>query len=113
MEFEKTFKGDDLMAIIDIVKLLEKLPKEHQYTVSIKTLEKGKTRIQHNWFFVHRVRPLATHIGYTPNEMYDAMKQHFGVDTTADMTTKEFSDFVITVDVWAAQEHGFIFSTKF
>jgi len=115
MIFEKELDGTDLFAKKEINDYIYRLPfgKRFKITIQMVDAEQSKTQRQHNWFFLHRVKPLAKALGLSPDEMYTALKDEFGFHTTADMTTKEFTEFVILLDAWCAEFHNFTFPVKY
>ena len=45
---------------------------------------------------------LADDLGYTNQEMHQAIKDHFNINSTKTLTTKEFSQFIERIIRWAA-----------
>jgi hypothetical protein len=74
----------------------------------IEIVETGVRSSQQNNYYWKIVDMLAEELGYTRNEMHDAIKDHFEIQTTKTLTTKEFSQFIERIIRWSAIDLGVI-----
>jgi len=59
---------------------------------------------QQNNYYWSIVRILAEELGYTEQEMHKTMKNHFDIESTKTLTTKEFADLIERIIRWSAME---------
>ena len=74
----------------------------------IEIVETGVRSSQQNNYYWKIVDMLAEELGYTRNEMHSAIKDHFEIQTTKTLTTKEFSQFIERIIRWSAIDLGVI-----
>ena len=70
----------------------------------IEIVETGVRSSQQNNYYWKIVDMLAEDLGYTRNEMHGAIKDHFDIQTTKTLTTKEFSQFIERIIMWSAKD---------
>jgi len=68
----------------------------------LELTETGVRSSQQNNYYWKIVDLLAEDLGYTNQEMHQAIKDHFNIDSTKVLTTKEFSQFIERIIRWAA-----------
>ena len=73
-----------------------------EYYIELK--ETGVRSSQQNNYYWNIVRILAEELGYTENEMHSTIKNHFEVESTKTLSTKEFSSFIERIVRWSAIE---------
>tara|TARA_Y100000593_G_scaffold83824_1_gene158344 strand:+ start:38543 stop:38929 length:387 start_codon:yes stop_codon:yes gene_type:complete len=44
--------------------------------------------------------------GYFKNDMHDALKGHFNIESTKTLTTQSFQEYLNEITIWAATEYG-------
>ena len=84
----------------DFDKFLESLEGEIEIVVSEVN---SRTHWQNNYYW-NIVRILADELGYTENEMHSTIKNHFEVESTKTLSTKEFASFIERLVRWSAIE---------
>lgn len=62
-----------------------------------------RSSTQNNYYW-RIIDILSEELGYTKDEMHLTIKNHFHIESTKDLTTKEFSDFVERLVRWSAIE---------
>ena len=62
---------------------------------------------QYNYYW-NIVGIIADELGYTEQEMHSTIKNHFDVDSTKTLSTKEFSTFIEKLVRWSAIELNII-----
>ncbi len=72
------------------------------YYIELK--ETGVRSSQQNNYYWNIVRILAEELGYTENEMHSTIKNHFEVESTKTLSTKEFASFIERLVRWSAIE---------
>ena len=73
-----------------------------EYYIDLK--ETGVRSSQQNNYYWNIVRILADELGYTENEMHSTIKNHFEVESTKTLSTKEFASFIERLVRWSAIE---------
>jgi hypothetical protein len=73
-----------------------------EYYIELK--ETGVRSAQQNNYYWNIVRILADELGYTENEMHSTIKNHFEVESTKTLSTKEFASFIERLVRWSAIE---------
>ena len=73
-----------------------------EYYIELK--ETGVRSSQQNNYYWNIVRILAEELGYTENEMHSSIKNHFEVESTKTLSTKEFASFIERLVRWSAIE---------
>ena len=71
-----------------------------EYYIELK--ETGVRSSQQNNYYWNIVRILADELGYTENEMHSTIKNHFEVESTKTLSTKEFASFIERLVRWSA-----------
>ena len=71
-------------------KVISKL--QGDYYIELK--ETGVRSSQQNNYYWNAVRIIAEELGYTDNEMHATIKNHFEVESTKTLSTKEFASFI-------------------
>ena len=61
--------------------------------VDIKEAPKTRSTQQNN-YYRHIIRQIGNHLGYDEDEMHDVIKQRFGIQSTKDLDTEEFSELL-------------------
>jgi len=74
----------------------------------IEIVETGVRSSQQNNYYWKIVDMLAEDLGYTRNEMHGAIKDHFDIQTTKTLTTKEFYQFIERIIMWSAKDLGIV-----
>ena len=77
-----------------------------EYYIELK--ETGVRSSQQNNYYWNIVRIIADELGYTEQEMHSTIKNHFDVDSTKTLSTKEFSSFIERLIRWSAIELNII-----
>ena len=72
------------------------------YYIELK--ETGVRSSQQNNYYWNIVRILAEELGYTENEMHSTIKNHFEIESTKTLSTKEFASFIERLVRWSAIE---------
>ena len=72
------------------------------YYIELK--ETGVRSSQQNNYYWNIVRIVADELGYTENEMHSTIKNHFNIESTKTLSTKEFADFIEKLVRWSAIE---------
>ncbi len=73
-----------------------------EYYIELK--ETGVRSAPQNNYYWNIVRILADELGYTENEMHETIKNHFDIESTKTLSTKEFSVFIERLVRWSAIE---------
>tara|TARA_Y100000114_G_C11510200_1_gene208615 strand:- start:110 stop:451 length:342 start_codon:yes stop_codon:yes gene_type:complete len=73
-----------------------------EYYIELK--ETGVRSSQQNNYYWQIVGILADELGYTEREMHNTIKNHFEIQSTKTLSTKEFSKFVEKLIRWSAIE---------
>ena len=73
-----------------------------EYYIELK--ETGVRSSQQNNYYWQIVGILADELGYTEKEMHNTIKNHFEIQSTKTLSTKEFSKFVEKLIRWSAIE---------
>lgn len=73
-----------------------------EYYIELK--ETGVRSSQQNNYYWNAVRIIAEELGYTDNEMHATIKNHFEIESTKTLSTKEFSRFIERLVRWSAIE---------
>ena len=96
---------------------------ETNYVVKVKKQRNNRSNMQNNYYWACIVQPLASELGYFPDEMHDCLKVKFAsewqsveihekqiglqvVISTARMNTKEFEIYAEQIRIWALTELG-------
>jgi len=72
------------------------------YYIELK--ETGVRSSQQNNYYWNIVRILGEELGYTEKEMHSTIKDHFNIESTKTLSTKEFSQFIEKLIRWSAIE---------
>ena len=72
------------------------------YYIELK--ETGVRSAPQNNYYWNIVRILADELGYTENEMHETIKNHFNIESTKTLSTKEFASFIERLVRWSAIE---------
>ena len=93
------------------------------YIVTVKKQRNNRSNMQNNYYWACIVQPLASELGYFPDEMHDTLKVKFAsewqsieindkqiglqtVNSTARMNTKDFEVYADQIMIWALTELG-------
>ena len=96
---------------------------ESDYIVDVKKQRNNRSNMQNNYYWACIVQPLASELGYFPDEMHDTLKVKFAsewqsieinekqiglqkVNSTASMNTKDFEVYAEQIRIWALTELG-------
>jgi hypothetical protein len=101
-------------------------------TVAVNNLPKGKYRIRieqlptttdiptlvtnkmHNFYWSQRIAPLASFLGYTKEELHEALKLRLKFSSIKDFNSKEaFLDFLVMLEQYVAEELNFVYGDKY
>ena len=91
------------------------------YIVNVKKQRNNRSTMQNNYYWACIVQPLASELGYFPDEMHDTLKVKFAsewqsieinekqiglqkVNSTASMNTKDFEVYAEQIRIWALTE---------
>ena len=108
----------DKQSLINYLKELE-----NNYLVDVKKQRNNRSNMQNNYYWACIVQPLASELGYFPDEMHDTLKVKFAsewqsidindkqiglqtVNSTARMNSKEFEVYADQIRIWALTELG-------
>jgi hypothetical protein len=108
----------DKQTLINYLKELE-----NDYIVDVKKQRNNRSNMQNNYYWACIVQPLASELGYFPDEMHDCLKIKFSsewqsieinerqvglqvVNSSARMNTKEFEIYADQIRIWALTELG-------
>ena len=100
--------NQDKQSLINYLKELE-----NDYIVSVKKQRNNRSNMQNNYYWACIVQPLASELGYFPDEMHDCLKIKFAsewqsieindkqiglqtVNSTARMNSKEFEIYALS-----------------
>jgi len=64
----------------------------------------GVRSSQQNNYYWNIINILSEELGYTKQEMHQTIKNHFNIESTKSLETKEFSDFIEQLIRWSAIE---------
>jgi hypothetical protein len=95
----------------------------NDYLVDVKKQRNTRSNMQNNYYWSCIVQPLASELGYFPDEMHDTLKVKFAsewqsvevnekqiglqvVNSTARMNTKDFEVYAEQIRIWALNELG-------
>ena len=73
-----------------------------EYYIELK--ETGVRSSQQNNYYWSIVNLLAEELGYTEKEMHKILKNHFEIESTKILSTKEFADLIERIIRWSAME---------
>ena len=93
------------------------------YIVKVKKQRNNRSNMQNNYYWACIVQPLASELGYFPDELHDTLKVKFAsewqsieindkqiglqtVNSTARMNTKDFEVYADQIRIWALTELG-------
>ena len=93
------------------------------YIVNVKKQRNNRSTMQNNYYWACIVQPLASELGYFPDEMHDTLKVKFAsewqsieinekqiglqkANSTASMNTKDFEVYAEQIRIWALTELG-------
>jgi hypothetical protein len=96
---------------------------ENDYIVSVKKQRNTRSNMQNSYYWACIVQPLASELGYFPDEMHDTLKVKFAsewqsieinerqiglqvVNSTAKMNTKDFEVYADQIRIWALSDLG-------
>ena len=96
---------------------------EDNYIVDVKKKRNNRSNMQNNYYWACIVQPLASELGYFPDEMHDCLKVKFAsewqsveindkqvglqvVNSSARMNTKDFELYAEQIRIWALSELG-------
>ena len=96
---------------------------ENDYIVSVKKQRNTRSNMQNNYYWACIVQPLASELGYFPDEMHDCLKVKFAsewqsieindkqvglqvINSSARMNTKDFEVYADQIRIWALSELG-------
>ena len=108
----------DKQSLINYLKELES-----DYIVDVKKQRNNRSKMQNNYYWACIVQPLASELGYFPDEMHDCLKIKFAsewqsieinerqvglqvINSSARMNTKEFEVYADQIRIWALTELG-------
>ena len=110
--------SEDKQKLFDYLKELG-----NDYIVDVKKQKNNRSKMQNNYYWACIVQPLASELGYFPDEMHDTLKLKFSsewqsidinerqiglqvVNSTARMNTKDFEVYADQIRIWALYELG-------
>ena len=110
--------SEDKQKLFDYLKELG-----NDYIVDVKKQKNNRSKMQNNYYWACIVQPLASELGYFPDEMHDTLKVKFAsewqsidinerqiglqvVNSTAKMNTKDFEVYADQIRIWALYELG-------
>ena len=110
--------SEDKQKLFDYLKELG-----NDYIVDVKKQKNNRSKMQNNYYWACIVQPLASELGYFPDEMHDTLKVKFAsewqgtiinnkhidlniVHSTARMNTKDFEVYADQIRIWALSELG-------
>ena len=73
-----------------------------EYYLELK--ETGVRSSQQNNYYWNIIRILGDELGYTEQEMHSTVKNHFEIESTKTLSTKEFAKFIEKLIRWSAIE---------
>lgn len=76
------------------------------YYIELK--EAGVRSSQQNNYYWKIVNILADDLGYTEQEMHSTLKNHFNIESTKTLSTKEFSKLIEQIIRWSAIDLGIV-----
>ena len=79
-----------------------------EYYIELK--ETGVRSAQQKNYYWSIVRILADELGYTEREMHQTIKNHFEIESTKTLSTKEFANFIERLVRWSAIELNIVIS---
>jgi len=96
---------------------------ENDYIVSVKKQRNTRSNMQNSYYWKCIVQPLASELGYFPDEMHDCLKVKFAsewqsieindkqvglqvINSSARMNTGEFELYAEQIRIWALSELG-------
>jgi hypothetical protein len=76
--------------------------------VELVLREKRTTRSNAQNAYYHSVivDMLAEYTGHDHDEMHEALKKQFNIQSTAKLKTQEFEDYISRIKIWASEFHG-------
>jgi hypothetical protein len=96
---------------------------ENDYIVSVKKQRNNRSNMQNNYYWACIVQPLASELGYFPDETHDCLKVKFAsewqsveindkqvglqvINSSARMNTGEFELYAEQIRIWALSDLG-------
>lgn len=85
----------------------------HEVQLTLKKKSKPRSNQQNRYYWGVVIKTLADHLGYTPDEMHDALRMKFLIDrerqlptikSTTTLSTITFEEYMTSVRQWASQE---------
>ena len=76
------------------------------YYIELK--ETGVRSSQQNNYYWKIVNILADDLGYTEQEMHSTLKNHFNIESTKTLSTKEFAKLIEQIIRWSAIDLGIV-----
>ena len=73
--------------------------------VVVRPLEKKKTSSQDAYYRGVVLKMLSDHTGYTRKEMHDVCKSMCGIESTTNLSRREYSEYIAATIRWAASFH--------
>ena len=77
--------------------------------ISVRFLGKRRNSKQNRFYWKVVVNGLASHFGYTSDEMHKALKLKFDVPSTSKLSVMEFNEYIENIIRWSEIEQGFLF----
>jgi len=77
-----------------------------EYYIELK--ETGVRSAQQNNYYWKIVGILGEELGYTEQEMHATIKNHFNIESTKTLSTKEFSVFIERIIRWSAVDMNIV-----
>ena len=110
--------NQDKQSLINYLKELE-----NDYIVDVKKQRNTRSNMQNSYYWKCIVQPLASELGYFPDEMHDCLKVKFAsewqsieindkqvglqvINSSARMNTGEFELYAEQIRIWALSELG-------
>ena len=107
MKFTGKVKNGKLT--MDDLDLFQNYLYELEGYVSIELKKEKKIRSpQQNAYYRVIVRILGRDLGYTEHEMHNELKSKFGIESTKNLTSQEFGEYIDHVIRWAVTEMGIV-----
>jgi len=122
MKAKKIFSGmiennklilDNKSGLLDYIKVLGGGKPEQRVNLTIEKFRKKRSNNQNDYYWGVVVDILGNELGYTPDEMNEAIKMKFlliegevldTMKSTKDLNTVEFEDLMERIRIWASKD---------
>lgn len=111
--FGKVVKGKLILEDRALFEMYLETLTDKEVQVSVKRKSKPRSDRQNRYYHGVVIKILADHLGYSPDEMHDALRLHFLIDrerkiptikSTTSLDTIGFENYMSQIRQWASEE---------